>query len=87
MDAKLASAIMSIGGVRRGGFEIGTGFSIAEKRGSEVNDIILSKKGGKTRYKTNNAGGILGGITNGNIIVLRFALKPTVHFRKKNKNP
>ena len=42
IDAKLASAIMSIGGVE--GFEIGTGFSIAEKRGSEVNDIILSKK-------------------------------------------
>ena len=84
IDAKLASAIMSIGGVR--GFEIGTGFSIAEKRGSEVNDIILSKKGGKTRYKTNNAGGILGGITNGNIIVLRFALKPTSSISKEQES-
>ena len=45
--------------------EIGSGFSIAEK-GSEVNDIILSKKL-KSKFKTNNAGGILGGITNGNV--------------------
>ena len=84
IDAKLASAIMSIGGVR--GFEIGTGFSIAEKRGSEVNDIILSKKGGKTKFKTNNSGGILGGITNGNTIVLRFALKPTSSISKEQES-
>ncbi len=74
-DARLASAIMGIGGVR--GFEIGLGFSVAKMKGSEVNDIMLGKSKGKVKFKTNNSGGILGGITNGNEIVLRFALKPT----------
>ena len=81
IDAKLAAAIMSIGGVR--GFEIGSGFSIAEKKGSEVNDIILSKKGTPASFKTNNAGGILGGITNGNDLIIRFALKPTSSISKQ----
>tara|TARA_B100001248_G_scaffold19835_2_gene13144 strand:- start:37623 stop:38708 length:1086 start_codon:yes stop_codon:yes gene_type:complete len=84
IDAKLASAIMSIGGVR--GFEIGIGFSVAEKKGSEVNDIILGKNGSKIKFKSNNAGGILGGITNGNTIVLRFALKPTSSISKEQES-
>lgn len=74
-DARLASAIMGIGGVR--GFEIGLGFSIGSMRGSEVNDIMVGKSKGKVKFISNNAGGILGGITNGNDVVLRFALKPT----------
>ena len=74
-DARLASAIMGIGGVR--GFEIGLGFSIGSMRGSEVNDIMVGKSKGKVKFNSNNAGGILGGITNGNDVVLRFALKPT----------
>ena len=74
-DARLASAIMGIGGVR--GFEIGAGFSVASKKGSEINDVMLGKSSGRVKFNSNNAGGILGGITNGNEIVLRFALKPT----------
>ena len=74
-DARLASAIMGIGGVR--GFEIGLGFSVASMKGSQVNDIMVGKSEGKVKFDTNNAGGILGGITNGNDIILRFALKPT----------
>ena len=75
LDARLAAAIMSIGGVR--GFEIGLGFSVAGMKGSEVNDVMQEKVKNKVKFKSNNAGGILGGISNGNDIVIRFALKPT----------
>ena len=83
-DARLASAIMGIGGVR--GFEIGLGFSVGSMKGSEVNDIMLGKTKGKVKFKSNNAGGILGGITNGNDIVLRFALKPTSSISQLQKS-
>ena len=75
LDARLAAAIMSIGGVR--GFEIGLGFSVASMKGSEVNDVMQEKIKNKVKFRSNNAGGILGGISNGNDIILRFALKPT----------
>tara|TARA_B100000676_G_scaffold295844_1_gene335500 strand:- start:1346 stop:1729 length:384 start_codon:yes stop_codon:yes gene_type:complete len=75
---------MGIGGVR--GFEIGMGFSVAAMKGSETNDIMLGKSNGKVKFKTNNAGGILGGITNGNDIVLRFALKPTSSISQVQKS-
>jgi len=84
IDARLASAIMSIGGVR--GFEIGLGFAISEKKGSEVNDIMKARKKGKVIFNSNNAGGILGGITNGQDLVLRFALKPTSSILKQQKS-
>ena len=84
IDARLASSIMSIGGVR--GFEIGMGFSISEKKGSEVNDIMIGKKKGKVVFSSNNAGGILGGITNGQDLILRFALKPTSSISKPQKS-
>ena len=84
IDARLASAIMSIGGVR--GFEIGMGFAISEKKGSEVNDVMKGKKKGKVVFNSNNAGGILGGITNGQDLVVRFALKPTSSISKKQKS-
>ena len=56
------------------GVEFGNGFAAAALRGSENNDPIISPDG---RTTTNNAGGIVGGITNGNPIVLRVAIKPT----------
>lgn len=62
----------SIPGIK--GIEFGVGFGCAKMRGSEFNDEILNKEG-KTR--TNNAGGINGGITNGNEIVFRVAVRPT----------
>lgn len=79
LDAELAKAVMSIGAIK--GVEIGAGFKVADMLGSENNDEIL--KGGKT--KTNNAGGIVGGISNGNDILLKVAVKPTPTISKTQK--
>jgi chorismate synthase len=69
MDADLAKALMSIGTVK--GVEIGAGFKVAEMAGSETNDPIT-----RDGFLSNNAGGILAGITTGQDIVLRVAVKP-----------
>jgi len=69
LSADLAKAVMSVGAVK--GVEIGSGFEAARLKGSENNDPITP--GG---LKTNRAGGILGGISNGDDIVLRAAVKP-----------
>lgn len=79
LDAELSRACMSIGAIK--GVEIGAGFDVASMLGSECNDTILSN--GKTA--TNNAGGINGGISNGNDIVIRMAVKPTPSIKKKQK--
>jgi chorismate synthase len=70
LDADLAKAMMSIGAVK--GVEIGAGFRAASMRGSQNNDPIMP--GGV--FSTNNAGGILGGISNGDEIIIRAAVKP-----------
>lgn len=75
IDADLAAALMSIGGIR--GFEVGMGFEVARRRGSEANDVMHMDDSGKLGFGTNNAGGILGGITNGENLVVRIAIKPT----------
>ena len=74
LDARLASALMSVQAVK--GVEVGLGFAAASRRGSEVHDEIFS--GGDRGYyrKTNRAGGIEGGMSNGEEIVLRAAMKP-----------
>ena len=69
LDADLAKAVMSVGAVK--GVEIGAGLGAARLKGSENNDPI-SPDG----FKTNRAGGILGGISNGDEIVIRAAVKP-----------
>jgi chorismate synthase len=69
LDAELAKAIMSVGAVK--GVEVGAGFEAARLRGSENNDPIRS-----TGFASNRAGGILGGISNGDELVLRAAVKP-----------
>ncbi|MDV0445326.1 Chorismate synthase [Methanimicrococcus sp. At1] len=74
LDADLAKAIMSIGAVK--GFEIGDGFAAAEFTGSVFNDAFEIKDG-KIQTTTNHAGGILGGISTGNVIRFRAAIKPT----------
>ena len=74
LDADLAKALMSIGSVK--GVEIGSGFKSAKMKGSEHNDPIILQDG-KLRTRTNNAGGILGGISNGMPIICRIAVKPT----------
>jgi len=73
LSARLAAAVMSIGTIK--GVEIGDGFKVAEMRGSEDNDIFY-KDGKSIRTKTNHAGGILGGISTGEDIILRVAVKP-----------
>lgn len=79
LDARLAEAIMSIGAIK--GVEFGAGFDVASMLGSECNDEILTD--GKTL--TNNAGGINGGVSNGNDIIIRMAVKPTPTISKKQK--
>jgi chorismate synthase len=70
LDADLASAMMGINAVK--GVEIGAGFRSVEQRGSEHRDEMLP-----TGFKSNHAGGILGGISSGQDIVVSLALKPT----------
>ena len=74
LDANIAKALMSIGGVK--GIEIGDGFQAAKMKGSEHNDTIVYEQG-KLKTKTNHAGGIIGGISNGMPIIIRIAVKPT----------
>lgn len=69
LDADLAKALMSIGAVK--GIEIGAGFNASSMQGSENNDPI-SPQG----FLSNNAGGILAGISNGEDVVIRLAVKP-----------
>jgi len=73
-NAKLAIAVMSIQGIK--GVEVGLGFDSARKFGSQVHDEIFYSKNKGFFHKTNNAGGIEGGISNGELIVLRAAMKP-----------
>ena len=74
LDGALAQALFDIPAVK--GVEFGSGFSAAGKRGSENNDPFTIKEG-KIVTVTNNAGGILGGISNGMPIVVKVAVKPT----------
>ncbi|MFC1591606.1 chorismate synthase [Thermodesulfobacteriota bacterium] len=74
LSALLGHAMLSIGAIK--GIEFGAGFEVGNMKGSECNDEF-TKKDGKIGFKTNNAGGILGGISNGDEIVLRLAVKPT----------
>ena len=74
LDARLAGALMSVQAIK--GVEVGAGFGVANRPGSQVHDeIFWSSKEGFYR-KTNMAGGIEGGISNGEPIVLRAAMKP-----------
>lgn len=70
LDAAIAGAMMGIGSIK--GVEIGEGFAAARMSGSKHNDPIR-----KSGFATNHAGGILGGISNGDPIVIRCAVKPT----------
>lgn len=74
LDACLAKAVFSIGAVK--GFEIGAGFKAASMSGSENNDGFTAENG-EIRKTTNNSGGVLGGMSDGNDIVFRAAVKPT----------
>lgn len=82
LEADLAKAMMSIGGVR--GVEFGSGFQLARMRGSESNDAMVLRNG-RVSTRTNKGGGVSGGISNGEDIVLRLAVKPTASILKKQK--
>ncbi len=73
LQAQLGAAMLSINAVK--GFEYGMGFDFATARGSEVNDAFVCEAG-KVSTKTNNSGGIQGGISNGEDIYFRVAFKP-----------
>jgi chorismate synthase len=83
LPADLAHAMMSINAVK--GFDIGSGFASAHMRGSVHNDPFYTDENGRIRTKTNNAGGTLGGISNGEDIYFRVALKPVSTIKKRQQ--
>jgi len=75
LDTELAAAMMSINAVK--GVEIGEGMNAARLKGSQNADEIFRGNDGAPVYSSNHAGGILGGISSGQDVVVRFAVKPT----------
>lgn len=74
LDAAIAAAMMSINAVK--GVEIGLGFELARKKGSEVADEMWMEDG-QLKFSSNHSGGILGGISSGQDVIARIAVKPT----------
>lgn len=75
LEADLAKAVMSLPASK--GFEVGSGFAAASMTGREHNDAFVPGPDGRPRTTTNHSGGIQGGISNGEDIVMRVAFKPT----------
>lgn len=75
LKADLAKALLSLPAVTA--FEYGAGFAVATMRGSQNNDAFIAKEGGKIGTETNRHGGMLGGISSGEPIICRVAIKPT----------
>lgn len=82
LEAELARAILSIPAIK--GFEIGEGFALTEKLGSEANDPFIAGKEGIATERNAN-GGVLGGISTGDTIWFRAAIKPTSSISKEQK--
>jgi chorismate synthase len=82
LHANLGKAMLGINAVK--GFEIGRGFEAARMRGSEHNDEFIMRDG-EISTATNNAGGVLGGISSGEDIYFRVAFKPVATISKKQK--
>lgn len=82
LDGELAKALFAVPAVK--GVEFGAGFSVAGKKGSENNDPLATEEG-RVITITNNAGGILGGISNGMPITLRVAVKPTASIARSQR--
>jgi chorismate synthase len=80
VESLLSHAVLAIPAVR--GIEFGTGFAAAKMFGSQHNDAIENKEG---KTKTNHAGGVVGGITNGNELIFRIAIKPTSSTPREQK--
>jgi len=84
LDTELTAALMSINAVK--GVEIGNGFDAAALTGEENADEMRIGEEGKPLFLSNNSGGILGGISNGDPIVARFAVKPTSSILTERKS-
>ena len=82
LEAELAKAVMSLPATK--GFEIGSGFSGSRMLGSEHNDPFYMKDG-EIRTTSNRSGGVQGGISNGEYIVLKIAFKPTATIARKQQ--
>ncbi|WP_088892252.1 chorismate synthase [Leptolyngbya ohadii] len=83
LEADLAKAVMSLPATK--GFEIGSGFAGTLLTGSEHNDEFYIDEAGDIRTTTNRSGGVQGGISNGENIVIRIAFKPTATIRKEQR--
>lgn len=83
LDANLAKAMLSIGAVK--GFEIGDGFGVVSSKGSENNDAFYMENE-NVKTKTNHAGGTLGGISSGQELIFRVAIKPTPSIAQTQKS-
>ena len=83
LEADLAKGVMSLPATK--GFEIGSGFAGTLMTGSEHNDEFYIDEAGEIRTVTNRSGGIQGGISNGEDIVIRVAFKPTATIRKEQR--
>ena len=80
LTSSLAAAMLSINAVK--GFDYGSGFDSARARGSQLNDLFCNN-GGEVATRTNNSGGVQGGISNGNDIYFRVAFKPVATLLKE----
>jgi chorismate synthase len=80
-EGRLASSLFGIPAVK--GVEFGGGFSLASMRGSQANDALETDAKGGVAFKTNNSGGIQGGITTGAPVIARVAFKPTPSIAKE----
>ncbi len=83
LDAELAGALMSINAVK--GVEIGAGFDVVKMSGEQNSDEMKVNKDGKISFLSNNAGGVLGGISSGQDLICRLAVKPTSSILSKQK--
>lgn len=83
LDAMLAHAIMSVGAVK--GVEIGQGFAAARLKGSQNNDPLVPVPAGQAPFASNNAGGILGGISSGQDIIIQAAVKPIASISREQR--
>ncbi len=83
LEAELAKGVMSLPASK--GFEIGSGFAGTTMTGSEHNDEFYIDEQGETRTRTNRSGGVQGGISNGENIIIRVAFKPTATVGKEQR--
>ena len=83
LDAEIASALMGINAVK--GVEIGAGFNVVSMLGEQNSDEMVVNKNGDLNFLSNNAGGVLGGISSGQDLICRLAVKPTSSILKYQK--